>query len=75
MPRGAARIRVVAIDGHRPTRRHPGRIEVAWPGLAKTYHGEQDRYDGNRTGQWWGPVTSATAPAWAACTCSTGRST
>lgn len=54
MPKGAARIRVVSRDGRRPTEHHPGRIEVAWPGLAKTYHGEQERYDGNRKGAWWG---------------------
>ncbi|MEX1656955.1 class I adenylate-forming enzyme family protein [Streptomyces pseudovenezuelae] len=54
MPMGAARVRVVSRDGKRPTAQNPGRIEVAWPGLAKTYFGEQERYDGNRKGEWWG---------------------
>ncbi|MET9258079.1 class I adenylate-forming enzyme family protein [Streptomyces sp. NPDC003717] len=54
MPHGAARIRVVSRDGRTPGEDNPGRIEVAWPGIAKTYHGEQDRYDANRDGQWWG---------------------
>ncbi|MGW0771335.1 class I adenylate-forming enzyme family protein [Streptomyces sp. NPDC002676] len=54
MPWGAAKVRVVSRDGQRPTEQNPGRIEVAWPGLAKTYYGEQDRYDSNRKGEWWG---------------------
>ncbi|MFB7503559.1 class I adenylate-forming enzyme family protein [Streptomyces broussonetiae] len=54
MPLGAAKVRVVSRDGERPTEHNPGRIEVAWPGLAKTYFGEQERYDDNRKGQWWG---------------------
>jgi acyl-coenzyme A synthetase/AMP-(fatty) acid ligase len=53
MPLGAAKVRVVARDGKRPTAQHPGRIEVAWPGIAKTYYAEQDRYDANRDGEWW----------------------
>ncbi|MEU3664439.1 class I adenylate-forming enzyme family protein [Streptomyces sp. NPDC032940] len=54
MPFGAARVRVVSRDGGRPTEHNPGRIEVAWPGLAKSYFGEQERYDSNRKGEWWG---------------------
>ncbi|WP_331728911.1 acyl--CoA ligase (plasmid) [Streptomyces sp. NBC_00028] len=54
MPLGAAKVRVVSRDGHRPTEQSPGRIEVAWPGIAKTYYGEQERYDANRKGEWWG---------------------
>lgn len=54
MPLGSAKVRVVSRDGKRPTAHHPGRIEVAWPGLAKTYFAEQDRYDDNRDGPWWG---------------------
>ncbi|MER6671757.1 class I adenylate-forming enzyme family protein [Streptomyces sp. NPDC000983] len=54
MPLGSARVRVVSRDGNRPTEANPGRIQVAWPGLAKTYFGEQDRYDSNREGEWWG---------------------
>ncbi|PWI19292.1 long-chain acyl-CoA synthetase [Streptomyces sp. Act143] len=54
MPLGAAKVRVVSRDGHRPTEQNPGRIEVAWPGIAKTYYGEQERYDANRKGEWWG---------------------
>ncbi|CAL9655290.1 class I adenylate-forming enzyme family protein [Streptomyces sp. enrichment culture] len=54
MPLGAAKVRVVSRDGSRPTEQNPGRIEVAWPGIAKTYHGEQERYDSNRKGEWWG---------------------
>jgi acyl-coenzyme A synthetase/AMP-(fatty) acid ligase len=53
MPAGAARVRVVSRDGRRPSEKNPGFIEVAWPGLAKTYFAEQDRYDTNRDGQWW----------------------
>ncbi|AXG81972.1 class I adenylate-forming enzyme family protein [Streptomyces paludis] len=54
MPWGAARVRVVSRDGRRPTAQNPGRIQVAWPALAKTYFGEQERYDSNRDGAWWG---------------------
>ena len=53
MPLGAARVRVVSRDGRRAGPHNPGSIEVAWPGLAKTYFAEQDRYDDNRRGQWW----------------------
>lgn len=53
MPLGAAKVRVVSRDGTRPSRENPGRIEVAWPGLAKTYFAEQERYDANRYGDWW----------------------
>ncbi|MCW8384185.1 class I adenylate-forming enzyme family protein [Streptomyces justiciae] len=54
MPLGAARIRVVSRDGRTPTEQNPGRIEVSWPGIAKTYYGEQERYDANCDGEWWG---------------------
>lgn len=53
MPLGAAKVRVVSRDGRRPSEDNPGFIEVAWPGLAKTYFAEQDRYDANRFGDWW----------------------
>ncbi|MER5201351.1 class I adenylate-forming enzyme family protein [Streptomyces sp. NPDC002755] len=53
MPGGAAKVRVVSRDGKRPAEKNPGFIEVAWPGLAKTYFAEQDRYDTNRFGDWW----------------------
>lgn len=53
MPKGAARIRVVSRDGNTPSETNPGYIDVAWDGIAKTYFGEQDRYDTNRDGQWW----------------------
>ncbi|MBY8882361.1 class I adenylate-forming enzyme family protein [Actinacidiphila acidipaludis] len=53
MPLGSARVRVVTKDGRRPGPRNPGAIQVAWPGLAKTYFAEQDRYDANRDGRWW----------------------
>ncbi|MFF3247122.1 class I adenylate-forming enzyme family protein [Streptomyces sp. NPDC002870] len=53
MPHGAARIRVVSRDGQIPSEQNPGFIEVAWDGLAKTYFGEQERYDTNRSGAWW----------------------
>lgn len=45
---------MVSRDGKTPSETNPGRIEVAWDGLAKTYFGEQDRYDSNRQGEWWG---------------------
>jgi acyl-coenzyme A synthetase/AMP-(fatty) acid ligase len=50
---GCARVRVVSRNGERPSEKNPGFIEVAWPGLAKTYFAEQERYDTNRHGDWW----------------------
>ena len=50
---GAAKVRVVSRNGRPPSETNPGFIEVGWTGLAKTYFGEQDRYDENRHGDWW----------------------
>lgn len=50
---GSARVRLVSRNGGPVTETNPGYIEVGWDGLAKTYHGEQDRYDENRHGDWW----------------------
>lgn len=50
---GSAKVRVVSRDGKRPSERNPGFIEVRWEGLAKTYFGEQERYDANLHGNWW----------------------
>ena len=53
MPKGCAKIRLVSRDGKPVSAQNPGFIEVAWPGLAKTYFAEQERYDENRFGEWW----------------------
>ena len=50
---GCAKVRVVSRKGRPPSAANPGYIEVGWVGLAKTYFGEQDRYDENRNGDWW----------------------
>ncbi|MFC8829843.1 class I adenylate-forming enzyme family protein [Streptomyces sp. NPDC057137] len=50
---GSARVRLVSRDGKRPSKRNPGSIEVRWDGIAKTYHGEQERYDANVHDGWW----------------------
>ncbi|WP_405801708.1 class I adenylate-forming enzyme family protein [Streptomyces sp. NBC_01506] len=50
---GSARVRLVSRDGGRPSRHNPGFIEVRWDGLAKTYHGERERYDANVHDGWW----------------------
>jgi acyl-coenzyme A synthetase/AMP-(fatty) acid ligase len=50
---GSAKVRVAPRDGKRPSKKNPGFIEVRWDGLAKTYFGEQDRYDANLNGGWW----------------------
>lgn len=50
---GSAKVRVVDRDGRPPSGTTPGFIEVGWVGLAKTYFGEQERYDANRHGDWW----------------------
>ncbi|MBM2623651.1 acyl-CoA synthetase [Actinoplanes sp. LDG1-06] len=50
---GSAKVRVVSRNGRPPSAANPGYIEVGWVGLAKTYFGEQDRYDENRFGDWW----------------------
>ncbi|MFB8144041.1 class I adenylate-forming enzyme family protein [Streptomyces parvus] len=50
---GSARVRLVSRDGSRPSQRNPGYIEVRWDGIAKAYHGEQERYDANLRDGWW----------------------
>ena len=50
---GSARVRLVGRGGRRPSRRNPGFIEVRWDGIAKTYHGEQERYDAHLHDGWW----------------------
>lgn len=50
---GSARVRLVGRNGRRPSQRNPGFIEVRWDGIAKTYHGEQERYDAHMHDGWW----------------------
>jgi acyl-coenzyme A synthetase/AMP-(fatty) acid ligase len=50
---GSARVRLVSQDGKRPSPKNPGFIDVRWDGIAKTYHGEQERYDANVHDGWW----------------------
>jgi acyl-coenzyme A synthetase/AMP-(fatty) acid ligase len=50
---GSAQVRVVSIDERRPSQDNPGFIEVRWDGIAKSYFGEQERYDANLDGKWW----------------------
>ncbi|MFJ4583543.1 class I adenylate-forming enzyme family protein [Streptomyces echinatus] len=50
---GSARVRLVSRNGRRPSQHNPGFIEVRWDGIAKTYHGEQERYDANLHDGWW----------------------
>ena len=50
---GMTGVRVVSRDGRRVTEDSPGFIEVRTDGRVLTYLGEQQRYDGQRTGDWW----------------------
>lgn len=50
---GSARIRVVSRNGQQPSATNAGFIEVRWRGLAKTYFGEQERYNANLHDGWW----------------------
>jgi acyl-coenzyme A synthetase/AMP-(fatty) acid ligase len=49
---GGPRVRVVSRDGNRVSESNPGFIEVRWSGLAKTYLGEQERFDEAMDGAW-----------------------
>ncbi|HEY5832481.1 class I adenylate-forming enzyme family protein [Streptomyces sp.] len=50
---GITKYRVVPRDGHRPSREHPGYIEVFTPGRAVGYYGERDRFEQQERGLWW----------------------
>jgi acyl-coenzyme A synthetase/AMP-(fatty) acid ligase len=52
LPRNA-KIRVVSQNGKPPSEKNPGFIETRWDGIAKTYYGEQERYDANLHDGWW----------------------
>ncbi|WP_199487353.1 class I adenylate-forming enzyme family protein [Actinomadura spongiicola] len=50
---GSAKVRVVSQNGKRPSKTNPGHIEARWDGIAKSYFGEQERYDANVHDGWW----------------------
>jgi acyl-coenzyme A synthetase/AMP-(fatty) acid ligase len=50
---GITRFRLVGRDGKRPSKAHPGYIDVRTPGRAVTYHGEQERFLKQVHGAWW----------------------
>lgn len=50
---GSAKVRVVSQNGKRPSASNPGFIEARWDGIAKSYFGEQERYDANLHDNWW----------------------
>jgi len=50
---GSARVRVVSQNGKRQSEKNPGFIEARWDGIAKTYFGEQERFDANLHANWW----------------------
>ncbi|MEO3764680.1 AMP-binding protein [Streptomyces sp. B5E4] len=50
---GSAKVRVTSQNGRQVSQDNPGFIEVRWDGIAKAYHGEQDRYDENVNQGWW----------------------
>lgn len=50
---GCAKVRVVSRDGRPPSKENPGFIEAKWDGIAKSYYGEQERYDANVHDTWW----------------------
>ena len=49
---GSARARAVSRNGKRPSAKNPGFLEVRWDGVAKTYHGEQDRFEAEMHDGW-----------------------
>jgi acyl-coenzyme A synthetase/AMP-(fatty) acid ligase len=49
---GGPRVRVVSRNGGPVSEGNPGYIEVRWAGLAKTYFGEQDRFDETMDDGW-----------------------
>jgi len=50
---GGPRVRVVNRNGKRPSKENPGFIEVRGEHVAKTYFGEQERFDVNLHDGWW----------------------
>lgn len=50
---GGPRVRVVGRDGKRASKRNAGFIEVRGENLAKSYWGEQERFDTNLRDGWW----------------------
>lgn len=50
---GMTDVRVVSRDGRAVTATSPGYIEVKTDGRVLTYLGEDQRYEGQRSGDWW----------------------
>jgi acyl-coenzyme A synthetase/AMP-(fatty) acid ligase len=50
---GMTGVRVVSRDGRAVTANSPGFIEVKTDGRVLTYLGEDQRYEGQRSGSWW----------------------
>lgn len=50
---GMTGVRVVSRDGKRPTSSSPGYIEISSDGRIRTYLGEQERFEGQASEEWW----------------------
>lgn len=50
---GMTHVRVIPRNGHRPTRKTPGLIEVRSDGRAVTYYAEDERFQKEVDGGWW----------------------
>jgi acyl-coenzyme A synthetase/AMP-(fatty) acid ligase len=50
---GGPRVRTVSRNGKRPSKKNPGFIEVRGENLAKTYFGEEERFEANMHAGWW----------------------
>ncbi|MFD3499199.1 class I adenylate-forming enzyme family protein [Streptomyces sp. NPDC058676] len=50
---GMTHVRIVPRDGHRPSKRTPGFIEVQTDGRAVNYYAEDERFQKELNGKWW----------------------
>ncbi|MEV7791172.1 class I adenylate-forming enzyme family protein [Streptomyces sp. NPDC087512] len=50
---GMTHVRIVPRDGHRPSKKTPGFIEVQTDGRAVDYYAEEERYSKELNGKWW----------------------
>ncbi|MEU6209587.1 class I adenylate-forming enzyme family protein [Streptomyces sp. NPDC004311] len=50
---GMTHVRIVPREGRRPSKQHPGFIEVMTDGRAVNYYAEDERFERELNGKWW----------------------